>query len=130
MRQSSIVFPGFGTVVNVLTVVAGSALGLLLGHRLPVRTRETVTDGLGLVTLLIGALAAMEVTSPVLAASVGPAAPVLIVLGSLLLGGIAGSLVDIEARLEGVGTRLRRLLTRQAPAKAGGRGRGREPRQP
>ena len=115
MRQSSIVFPGFGTAVNVATVIAGSALGLLLGHRLPVRTRETVTDGLGLVTLLIGALAAMEVTSAVLAESVGPAAPVLIVLGSLLLGGIAGSLVDIEARLEGVGTRLRRLLVRQTP---------------
>ena len=47
-------FPGFGTVVNVATVIAGSALGLLLGHRLPTRTRETVTDGLGLVTLLIG----------------------------------------------------------------------------
>lgn len=105
-------FIGFGTVVNVITVIAGSALGLLLGHRLPVRTRETVTDALGLVTLLIGALAAVEVTSPVLATAVGDAAPVLIVLGSLLLGGIAGSLVDIEARLEGVGARLRKLLVR------------------
>ena len=107
-------FPGFGTVVNVITVIAGSALGLLLGHRLPVRTRETVTDGLGLVTLLIGALAAVEVTSAVLTEAVGGAAPVLIVLGSVLIGGIAGSLVDIEARLEGIGTRLRRLLTRQS----------------
>ncbi len=111
-------FPGFGTAVNVATVIAGSALGLLLGHRLPVRTRETVTDGLGLVTLLIGALAAAEVTSAVLADAVGSAAPVLIVLGSLLLGGIAGSLVDIEARLEGVGTRMRRLLVRQTTGPA------------
>ena len=46
-----------------------------------VRTRETVTDGLGLVTLLIGGLAAAEVTAPVLAGVVGEAAPVLIVLG-------------------------------------------------
>lgn len=111
-------FPGFGTVVNVITVIAGSAIGLLLGHRLPARTRETVTDGLGLVTLLIGALAAAEVTSPVLAQSVGGAAPVLIVLGSLLLGGIAGSLVDIEARLETVGTRMRRLLVRRTTGPA------------
>ena len=35
-----IVFPGFGTVVNVATVIVGSAIGLLLGHRLPLRTRR------------------------------------------------------------------------------------------
>ncbi len=116
-------FPGFGTVVNVATVIAGSALGLLLGHRLPTRTRETVTDGLGLVTLLIGGLAAAEVTSTVLATAVGTAAPVLIVLGSLLIGGIAGSLVDIEARLEGIGVRLRRLLTRTRAGELDGAGR-------
>jgi uncharacterized protein len=106
------VFPGFGTVVNVATVVVGAGLGLLLGHRLPVRTRETVTDALGLVTLLIGALSARAVLSDELAAEVGTAAPVLIVLGSLLLGGIAGSLVDIERQLDRLGDWLRRRLTR------------------
>ncbi len=105
-------FPGFGTVVNVATVLVGAGLGLLLGHRLPVRTRETVTDALGLVTLLIGALSARAVLSDDLAAVVGPSAPVLIVLGSLLLGGIAGSLVDIEAQLDRLGDWLRRRLTR------------------
>ncbi len=93
-------FPGFGTVVNVATVIIGSAIGLLLGHRLPQRTRDTVTDALGLVTLLIGGLSAVEVTSSVLSAAVGGSAPVLIVLGSMLIGGIIGSLVDIERRLE------------------------------
>ena len=107
-------FPGFGTAVNVGTVVVGAGLGLLLGHRLPVRTRETVTDALGLVTLLIGGLSAMAVTSNALAAEVGSAAPVLIVLGSLLLGGIAGSLVDIESRLDRLGDWLRRRLSRSA----------------
>ena len=46
-------FPGIGTVVNVATVLVGSAIGVLVGHRLPQRTRDVVTDGLGLVTLLI-----------------------------------------------------------------------------
>lgn len=109
-------FPGFGTVVNVATVLLGSSLGLLLGHRLPKRTRDTVTDALGLVTLLIGALSAVEVTSPVLASAVGSAAPVLIVLGSLLIGGIAGSLLDIEARLEGFGGWLRTRLSQRDAA--------------
>ena len=107
-------FPGFGTLVNVATVLLGAGLGLLLGHRLPERTRATVTDALGLVTLLIGALSAAKVTSPDLAAAVGRSAPVLIVLGALLLGGIAGSLLDIERRLADLGDWLRRRLTRGA----------------
>lgn len=105
-------FPGFGTAVNVATVIVGSMIGLLLGHRLPQRTRDTVTDALGLVTLLIGALSAVEVTSPRLAEAVGPSAPVLIVLGAMLLGGIIGSLVDIEQRLDHLGGWLRGKLTR------------------
>jgi uncharacterized protein len=108
------VFIGFGTVVNVATVLIGSTLGLLLGSRLPRRTRETVTDALGLVTLLIGGLSAAQVTSVELRGVVGTSAPVLIVLGSLLIGGIAGSLVDIEARLERFGGWLRTRLTHRA----------------
>ena len=61
------VFPGIGTVVNVIAVLVGSSVGLLLGARLPTRTRDTVTDALGLVTLLIGALSAAEVGSAALA---------------------------------------------------------------
>jgi len=102
--------PGLGTAVNVVTVVVGSGLGLLLGHRLPQRTRDTVTDGLGLVTLLIGALSAAAVSSTDLSAVVGTSAPVLVVLGAVLLGGIAGSLVDVERRLEDLGGWLRTRL--------------------
>ena len=105
-------FPGLGTLVNMATVLVGSSLGLLLGHRLPSRTRETVTDALGLVTVLIAGLSAVQVTSDSLQAAVGSSAPVLIVLGSLLLGGIAGSLVDIETRLEQFGDWLRVRLSR------------------
>jgi len=47
------------------------------------------------------------VTSPDLSALVGPNAGVLIVLGSLLIGGIAGSLINIEVRLEDLGEWLR-----------------------
>ena len=101
------VLSGIGTAVNVATVLIGSSIGLLLGARLPARTRDTVTDAPGLVTLLIGARSAAVVTSSALLAAVGSAAPVLIVLGALLLGGIAGSLLDIEARLEGFGGWLR-----------------------
>lgn len=106
-------FPGFGTAVNIATVVVGSGIGLLLGQRLPQRTRDTVTDALGLVTLLIGALSAVKVTSSTLAGAVGSSAPVLIVLGALLIGGIVGSLLDIELRMEAFGGWLRTRLSRR-----------------
>ncbi len=102
---------GIGTVVNVVAVLAGSTIGVLLGNRLPSRTRDVVTDALGLVTLLIAGTSAMAVLDDDLAAEVGSGAPMLIVLGALLVGGIVGSLLRLESRVEGVGGWLQRRLT-------------------
>jgi uncharacterized protein len=112
------VFPGFGTLVNVATVLVGSTFGVLLGHRLPQRTRSVVTDALGLVTLLIAGLSVSAVRDPRLVAAVGAGAPVLVVLGSALIGGIAGSLLAIEDRLESAGGGLQRLLSRRTAPSA------------
>src|SRR3954470_17891408 len=95
--------PGLTSLVNVTTVLIGATVGVLLGNRLPVRTRDLVTDALGLVTLLIAATSAMAVLSPDLSDQVGDSAPMLIVLGSLLLGGIIGSLLRLERRVEQFG---------------------------
>ncbi len=105
-------FPGIGTLVNMAAVLTGATLGVLVGHRLPTRTRDVVTDALGLVTLLIAAGTAVAVADPDLVAAVGSSAPILIVLGSLVLGGLAGSLLGVEAALERLGARLRRMLLR------------------
>ena len=96
-------FVGAGTITNVVAVLIGSGLGMLIGHRLPARVRSTVTTALGLVTLLIAADAAADVAAPALVDAVGTAAPTLVVLGSLVLGGIVGSLLKLEARLERFG---------------------------
>jgi uncharacterized membrane protein YqgA involved in biofilm formation len=103
-------FPGIGTVVNISTVLVGCGLGVLLGNRLPLRTRELVTDALGLVTLLIAAVSAMAVLDGSLEDRVGSSAPMLIVLGSLLVGGIIGSVLRLEQRLEDFGGGLQRRL--------------------
>lgn len=114
----SLDFPGLGTVVNVATVVVGSVLGIAAGHRIPHRTRSVVTDALGLVTLLMAGLSAVSVTDATLRAAAGTGAPVLIVLGSLLVGGIAGSLLRIEERLEDLAGAVQRRLARH-PAMVG-----------
>ena len=103
-------FRGAGTLLNVTTVLVGSGIGVLLGNRLPGRTREVVTDGLGLVTLLVAATSAASVLDPDLSDAVGTSAPVLIVLGSVLIGGICGSLLRVEDRLEGMGDAIRRRV--------------------
>ena len=104
-------FIGFGTLVNVVTVLVGSTIGVLVGHRLPERTRTVVTDGLGLVTLLIAATSAAAIRNDAWAKAVGDSAPLLIVLAALLGGGIVGSLLRLEDRLEGLGGWLQRRLT-------------------
>jgi uncharacterized membrane protein YqgA involved in biofilm formation len=108
------VFPGIGTVVNVLAVLLGAGIGVLLGNRLPVRTRDVVTDALGLVTLLIAGTSAIAVLDGDLSDAVGTSAPMLIVLGALLLGGITGSLLRLEQRVESFGGWLQTRLAGEA----------------
>jgi uncharacterized protein len=113
-------FPGIGTVVNVATVLLGSVIGVLVGHRLSQRTRDVVTDALGLVTLLIAASSATSVAAPAWSRAVGDSAPTLIVLGSLVVGGIVGSVLGIEQRLEAFGGWLQTTLQRRARDATGG----------
>lgn len=108
--------PGIGTVINVGAVLVGSALGVALGDRLPQRTRAVVTDAIGLVVLLVAALSAAAVLDPGLRDAVGAGAPVLIVLGSVLIGGIVGSLLGLERRLGSFGEWLRTRLVKDADA--------------
>ena len=106
------VFPGLGTVINVVAVLMGGSLGMLAGQRLSPHVRSVVTTCLGLVTLLMAILSALEVTDLSLAETVGRGVPILIVLGSLLLGGITGALLRIEQRLEGLAGKVQQTVQR------------------
>lgn len=113
-------FIGLGTALNVATVVVGALLGMVIGHRFPDRTRSVVTDALGLTTLLMAGLSVAAVTAPALSQATGRGAPVLIVLGSLLIGGITGSLLRIEARLESLAGRIQDWVGRRFPSEGQG----------
>jgi uncharacterized protein len=101
-----------GTFINAGTVLAGTTAGTLLGERLPERVREIVMDSLGLVTLITGVSEGLLVfQAPLTSIVTGTAAggvPVLIVLGSLLIGGIIGEVVGIERGLTAAGDALKR----------------------
>jgi uncharacterized membrane protein YqgA involved in biofilm formation len=91
-----------GTLINVGAVLLGTTIGVTVGRRLPAGLQHRVLAGLGLVTAVIGvdlALAWRD-TSP------------LYVLGAILLGGLSGEAIGIEARLARLGDRLQRRVAR------------------
>ncbi len=103
---------GVGTLINVVAILVGTTLGVLAGHRLPQRTRDTVTDALGLVVLVVGALNIAAIRDDDFVAAVGGAWTLLVVLGALVIGGVAGSLLRIEDRMEDLGGWLQTRLSR------------------
>ncbi len=94
-----------GTLINAAAVLVGTALGTLLGSRLPERIRETVLHGLGLFTLVLGVAQGLEAFRPPLA-DVSRGA-VLVILGSVLVGGVIGELLRIERGLDRAGEALK-----------------------
>lgn len=70
-------------------------LGVVFGHRLPERIRIAVLSGIGIVTLVVGVRSALETTN------------IVIPLLALSFGVLIGELLQIEARLERLGERLR-----------------------
>jgi uncharacterized membrane protein YqgA involved in biofilm formation len=91
-----------GTVVNVLAVLLGSALGLALRRRLPARTVTTVMQAIGLTTVFIGIASAWDLTRVD-----GPPGVIVALLG-LAIGGVAGEALGIERGLDALGERLKR----------------------
>ena len=89
-----------GTVINVITVVAGGTLGALLGERLPSRIRHIIMQGVGLVTLAVGMSMAITTNNFVL------------VLVSIVIGGILGEWWRLEERLDGAGKWLEAKASR------------------
>jgi uncharacterized protein len=95
-----------GTIVNVLAIVLGAGLGVALGHRLQENLSKLMTDAMGLVVLVIGALNLQALANSAFAETVTSSGTLLVVLAALLIGGTLGWLLKIDYRLEHFGTWL------------------------
>jgi uncharacterized membrane protein YqgA involved in biofilm formation len=100
-------------IVNVLTVLVGTALGLLFGRLIPERMRETAFRAIGLATFLIGVGMALGGMTTMGKAS-GPLGRYssLVFVGALVLGALLGEALRIEYWLERFGQWLQYMSTR------------------
>jgi len=84
----------------MITVLIGGIIGIFFGSRLPERVQRTIIAGLGLFTAAIGIQMFLETDNPI------------VVLGSLLVGGLLGEWWRIEDGLSNLGGYLERRFTK------------------
>ncbi len=85
-----------GVLVNVLTVLIGSTLGLLLKKQIPERLTSAVMTAIGLCTVAIGVTGVIKGQNQ------------LVMIISLVLGTIIGTLIDIDGKLTKIGDKLQK----------------------
>lgn len=103
-----------GTILNVVTVLIGTALGVLLGNRLPEKMRDTVLAGLGLTTIGYAVLNIVDAMS----GQQNVPLMFIVVMLALLFGGIAGELLDLDGLLTRFGAFLERRFGRSDDAES------------
>lgn len=89
-----------GTLINVATVVVGSIIGLLLQQIFTEEIKSIVFQAIGLGTILIGLKMALKL----------PDGYMLVVIFSLILGGIFGELIHLDDWMLGLSEQLKDSL--------------------
>lgn len=97
---------GLGTIINSALVILGGILGMLFGSALKPRFRDIMTCACGLSTVFIGAGGTFAKMLRIEEGTLSAQGSVLIVL-SLVLGGLIGEVLDIENRTEQFGAWLK-----------------------
>ncbi len=88
----------YGTLVNCAAIIGGSIVGVLLRSRFPENIRQIVFQGLGLCTILIGIQMALKVDN------------ILILIFSILIGGIIGELLKLDTLFERLASKLKKMV--------------------
>jgi hypothetical protein len=110
-----------GTIVNVVTVAAGSLAGLSFASSLPERYRTIVLQALGLVTVTLGIDAAVVNFSSTVqrfgplvdAGKTFGARLAMVMIASLLFGSIVGTALRLHERIEAAGGWIHRRFSQR-----------------
>ncbi len=87
-----------GTIVNTITVILGSSIGLYLGARLKDSIKNIMVQGVALSTILIGMKMGFKVEN------------FLIVIASIVIGGALGEIWKIEDKIANLGKYIERRM--------------------
>lgn len=93
---------GMGTIVNCMAIVAGGSAGTLIKTGLPQRLKDTVMQAIGLAVLVIGLSGTLQGLYRVSGDSLDRQY-IMIMIFSLVIGGITGEICNIEGGLEKAG---------------------------
>lgn len=88
-----------GTIVNVITVVVGTAIGCILKHAIPEKIQKIIMQAVGLGVVSIGVASAIQTENFVL------------FVISLALGAAIGKSIGIENGLERIGDKLQKRFS-------------------
>ena len=100
---------GLGTILNVTAVILGSMLGILIKGGIKEKMQNVLIQACGLATLFIGISGALE-NMIVVSDSAVSIQGTLLLICSLVIGSLIGEWIDIEARLESVGEKLKVIV--------------------
>ncbi|TVY10241.1 DUF554 domain-containing protein [Paenibacillus cremeus] len=99
----------WGTIVNAAAIILGGLLGLFL-QRMSDSVRNTVMQGIGMALVALGLSMALK------------SGNFLLIVGSLVVGGVLGELINVEKGLERLGAQLERGVQAGMKRFKGGRG--------
>lgn len=100
---------GLGTIANMAFILVGATVGILIKGGLKQRFQDTIMNALGLAVMFIGISGTLQGLFTVDGGTLGTTNVMLMVV-SLAIGAFFGELIDIEARLERIGEKIKTAL--------------------
>ena len=101
---------GLGTIINTVLVIIGSVLGLLIGKKITERYRNTLMAACGISTIFIGVTGTLQGMLTVTAEGKIETQGTMLLIFSMVLGGLIGELLNIEKRMDSLGEKLKKLF--------------------
>ncbi|MBS5884687.1 MAG: DUF554 domain-containing protein [Clostridium sp.] len=89
-----------GTLINSLTIIIGSIIGIFVKGKINEKISNTIMNGLALCVIYIGISGALKGENTIL------------MIISIALGGLIGELIDIDSKLENLGNKIEKMVNK------------------
>lgn len=100
---------GLGTIINTIAVIVGGSIGILLKNGMKEKTQQILMQACGLAVIFIGAAGTLQGMLSVQDGELETGGSMLLIF-SLVIGGMIGEKIDIEKRLDHLGERIKNAV--------------------